>query len=69
MTYGQDYQDACVKELLPLVGKKITAVIRDEDGNFGITVGGPTTGFDLWIMADPEGNGPGFPDVCKPLEG
>lgn len=61
MTQEQGYQKACIKELKPLVGKTVTSVIKDEDGNFGLEIGGT----DLWIMMDPEGNGPGFPRVTK----
>ncbi len=54
------YQDACLKELAPLVGQRIKNLIRDNEGNFGFKT---ERGTQVWIMCDPEGNGPGFAEV------
>lgn len=56
------YQDACLEALLPLVGKRIKALIRDDSGNFGFET---EDGTAVWIMCDPEGNGPGFACLSK----
>ncbi len=56
------YQDACLKELAPLVGKRIKNLIRDNEGNFGFKTENET---QVWIMCDPEGNGPGFAEVIR----
>jgi len=62
MSGDRGYQKACLRELDPLIGKNITDTVCDSDGNFGLAIDG---GFVLWIMCDPEGNGPGFPQVDR----
>ena len=57
----KSYQDACLNELKPFVGKTVTGLVRDRAGNFGLEFGDT----DVWFLADPEGNGPGFPSVTK----
>ena len=61
--HEKQYQDACLEALLPLVGKRISNLIRDGSGNFGFETGDGTA---VWIMCDAEGNGPGFACVTGP---
>jgi len=47
-----------------LVGCAITAAVIDEDGeNFGFEVMESGRKRTVFVMTDPEGNGPGFLDV------
>lgn len=52
-----------------LVGKQITGLVESQDDGTGT---GDTIGFELedgsvvWILCDPEGNGPGFLEIQKP---
>ncbi len=57
------YQRACLETLKPLVGRRVRTLIRDDEGNFGFAM---EDGTAVWIMSDPEGNGPGFADVTRP---
>jgi len=57
------YQTACLDALKPVVGRRIQCLIRDEGGNFGFKM---DDGTSVWIMCDPEGNGPGFAEVVSP---
>jgi hypothetical protein len=56
----QARQDACLRALRPLVGRRIRALVRDEAGLSGFET---DDGTRVWILCDPEGNGPGFADV------
>jgi len=58
--YTQDYQAACLKAMQPLVGKRISGLIKDKSGHFGFELEDKTT---VWILCDPEGNGPGFAEI------
>jgi hypothetical protein len=59
----ETYQSACLEALRPLVGKRVRNLIKDEAGNFGFEMEESTA---VWIMCDPEGNGPGFAEVVRP---
>ena len=59
----KQYQLACLKELIPIVGKRVINLIKDDSGGFGFET---EDGTEVWIMSDPEGNGPGFASVSKP---
>jgi hypothetical protein len=59
----KQYQDHCLRTLMPIVGRRIESLVRDDGGNFGFRTDDGTV---VWIMADPEGNGPGFAEVSKP---
>ena len=58
--YDIDYQRACLKAMRPLVGKRIKGLIKDESGHFGFELEDKTL---VWILCDPEGNGPGFAEI------
>ena len=55
-----NYQRACIKAMQPLVGKSIKGLVKDESGNFGFELEDKTL---VWILCDPEGNGPGFAEI------
>ncbi len=57
------YQQASLNELRPLVGQRILSLVRDTEGHFGFKT---DRGITVWIMRDPEGNGPGFVEVVQP---
>ena len=59
----KQYQDACLEALMPVVGKRVSSLIKDDSGNFGFET---EDGTEVWIMCDPEGNGPGFASVTGP---
>ncbi len=51
------------KHLKPLIGQKIIGLIEDPEGGFyGFRVEG---GVNVWVLCDPEGNGPGHLDIVK----
>ena len=52
-----DYNE---KHLSQLVGKKIVGLIKDGGGTYGFKT---DAGQLVWIMCDPEGNGPGHLDI------
>ena len=56
-----------VKHLSQLAGKKIVGLIEDKDtSDIGEVVGFELNdGTLVWIMRDPEGNGPGHLDIQK----
>jgi len=56
----RDYQAACLKAMQPLLGKRISSLIQDKTGFFGFELEDQTT---VWILCDPEGNGPGFAEI------
>ena len=59
--HARDYQAACLKAMQPLVGKRIRGLVRDDrEGFFGFELEDDTK---VWVLCDPEGNGPGFPEV------
>ena len=62
----QDYQNACLNTLKPIVGQKIKHLIRDDSGHFGFAT---DDGAQVWIMCDPEGNGPGFAEIIPANSG
>ena len=45
----KEYQDACLDELRPLVGKRITNLIKDDQGFFGFQTEDKV---DVWINRD-----------------
>lgn len=59
----KQYQDACLEALAPVLGKRVSNLIRDDSGGFGFET---EDGTEVWIMCDAEGNGPGFADVVGP---
>lgn len=51
-----------------LIGKTVVKIIRckdplDDETVYGICFQDMTV---AWVLSDPEGNGPGFLDVCDP---
>lgn len=60
MTREQRYT---VGALHLLVGKTVTGYRVDRDGTGGLQF---TDGTMAWILADPEGNGPGHIEVVQP---
>lgn len=67
MTDPQLENDYTIKHLKQLVGKKVTGVCVDQDGEmYGLVF---TGGVVAWIMCDPEGNGPGHLDIDNPAGG
>lgn len=62
-SHSQQYQAASLKALRPLVGKRIRGLIKDREGFFGLEMEDRT---QVWILCDPEGNGPGFAEITKP---
>ena len=61
--HEEAYQTACLDALKPLLGKRVRLLIKDAEGNFGLEM---DDGTEVWIMCDPEGNGPGFAEVVRP---
>ena len=61
-TDAQAYSQACMKKL---IGKKITGAILDHDGEmWGFRVENKNgDSLLVWVLCDPEGNGPGFLEV------
>lgn len=57
---------AFIDMILPeIVGKTIASAIKDEDGkHWGFIAKGDGEQKQVWVLCDPEGNGPGFLDVC-----
>lgn len=46
---------------LKLVGKRIVAIVHDRNGEYyGLKFDDGST---VWILRDPEGNGPGFLEI------
>lgn len=62
-TRQKQYQEACLKEVKTLMGGKIVGTIRDNEGCFGLRIRNNGKLWDMWIDADAEGNGPGFPCI------
>jgi len=59
--YGKHLADYVAKEL---VGWRITKAIVATDGeDFGFVVRKGGQSRAVWVMCDPEGNGPGFLDI------
>jgi hypothetical protein len=63
----KDYIDACLRAAAPLVGKKVKRLVRDggsqyTDEMMGLEFEDGTT---VWVMCDPEGNGPGHLGIEK----
>ena len=69
MSKPNKYAQACLDRLVPeLVGLTITGGAVDESGEFwGFTVegtkGGKTVKKVVFVLCDPEGNGPGFLEI------
>lgn len=63
MTREQRYQ---VGPISTLVGKTVTGYLVDRDGTGCLIF---NDGTRAWILADPEGNGPGHVEVVAPKEG
>jgi hypothetical protein len=69
-----DYVKACLDRLIPeLVGLTITAGVVDDSGEYwGFTAKGKQNGktveMTVFVMADPEGNGPGFLEINNGVE-
>lgn len=57
-----------VKQLKPLVGGRITAVLQTPDNeSFGFVITLPDrTKRRVWVDCDPEGNGPGHLNIEQP---
>ena len=55
--------DYMLKHLEQLVGQTITGLLQDKDEPE--IVGFQTKSFDVWVLCDPEGNGPGFLEIEK----
>jgi hypothetical protein len=53
------------RHLAPLVGRKIVGLLEDEDDEtrVGFQL---DNGMHVWVLQDPEGNGPGFLEIEKP---
>jgi hypothetical protein len=56
--YGEHYGQ--------LVGKEVSGVVEDASGEFPCYGLQFTDGSIAWILADPEGNGPGFLEIPPP---
>jgi predicted RNA-binding Zn-ribbon protein involved in translation (DUF1610 family) len=69
-----DYVKACLDQLIPeLVGLTITGSVVDDTGEYwGFTTKGQQKGKTVektvFVMADPEGNGPGFLEINDGVE-
>jgi hypothetical protein len=69
-----NYVKACIDRLIPeLVGLTITGSVVDDSGEFfGFTAKGKQNGKTVektvFVMADPEGNGPGFLEINDGVE-
>jgi hypothetical protein len=69
MSKPNKYAQACLDRLVPeLVGLTITGGAVDDTGEFwGFTVegtkGGKTVKKVVFVLCDPEGNGPGFLEI------
>lgn len=69
MSNESDFAQACLDRLLPqLVGLTITGGAVDDTGEFwGFTVegkqGGKTVKKVVFVLCDPEGNGPGWLEI------
>ena len=48
-----------------LLGGTITKVITTKEGSFGFTVRNQGKTLDIWVDADPEGNGPGHLEIAE----
>ena len=58
--HAMSHAQAMSQLLLPFVGKRVRRVVMDErEGVVGLEI----NGYTVWFMSDPEGNGPGFPEV------
>ena len=74
MSYQSDEVKACIGRLIPpLVGLTITGAAVDETGEFwGFTAerqkDGATVKKVVFVLCDPEGNGPGFLDINDGME-
>jgi hypothetical protein len=52
-----------LKHLKPLLGRKIVDLIEDsDDGSYGFQLDNGTL---VWVLCDPEGNGPGHLEIEK----
>jgi hypothetical protein len=52
-----------LKHLKPLLGRKIVDLIEDsDDGVYGFQLDNGTL---VWVLCDPEGNGPGHLEIEK----
>ena len=58
--HTQDYQAACLRSMQQLIGKRIVKLIKDPTGFSGFEL---EDGTRVWILCDPEGNGPGFAEI------
>ena len=57
---------AMLKHLSQLVGQTVTKIICDPDDDIGTVYGFQThTGMTVWVLQDPEGNGPGHLEIVK----
>jgi hypothetical protein len=69
-----DYAKACLDRLIPrLAGLTITGGVVDDSGEYwGFTAEGKQNGKPVektvFVMADPEGNGPGFLEINDGVE-
>jgi hypothetical protein len=69
-----DYIKTCIDRLIPeLVGLTITEGVTDDTGEYwGFTAKGKQNGKrvekTVFVMADPEGNGPGFLEINDGVE-
>ena len=69
MSKPNKYAKACINRLLPqLVGLTITGGAVDDTGEFwGFVVEGKRNGKTVkkvvFVLCDPEGNGPGWPEI------
>jgi len=60
---GIEMKDVYVKHYGQLIGKKVTKIAKEADGEFyGLIFNDGTI---AWILQDPEGNGPGFLNIEK----
>ncbi len=65
-TMGVNIRDAFAKEYSKLIGRTVRNVIVDDSQNtiseniYGLEF---TDGTTVWILRDPEGNGPGFLEI------
>jgi len=54
--------ESMLQHMEKLVGQRITGLLKDaeKDPEF---VGFQTANYEVWVLCDPEGNGPGFLDI------
>ncbi len=75
MSKPNEYARACLDRLVPeLVGLTVMGGLVDDSGeNWGFTAagrkGGKLVRKDVWVLCDPEGNGPGWLEILDDQEG